>query len=102
MGVFKFAVSMRHYYYVDEDVTITVEAETLKDAEVEAMFRAESDRSRSCWNAEYDYTDSGVTLESHIPDDGEEPITVRCDRTPDMFSKPTKFRKISDNIVVAE
>jgi len=83
---YEFKINLTHNYYIEEETTIFVEGITdEKEAESEALKIACRERTPSPWDAEHNGTDmDNPELINAIPEQGEEPPVIRCDRTFNM------------------
>lgn len=83
---FEFKIELVHTFTTLEEMKIEVEAKDIEEAESIARNKAYSDCDRSSWDAEHDESSiEHIELINTITEEGEEPLPIRCDETPDMF-----------------
>lgn len=89
MGKFTYKASVVHTFHHIEEFEVTVEAESDDEARSEAREAAYDKSNRSSFESEHEetYVDD-LDLLHNEPGEGEEEITVRCDKTEDMFPPP--------------
>jgi hypothetical protein len=85
---YKFKVTLTHTYTHTEDVDVHFDSsESIDDAKCEAENQARQFCCPSSFEAIFDGTDiDEISLTQADPEEGEEPIPVRCDKTEDLFS----------------
>lgn len=89
---FEFKVEVYHTFIQLDELKIEVTADNLEDAESMARDRAYIETTRSSFDAEHEESNiEHIELINTIPEDDEDPLPVRCDLTPDMFTNPKEL-----------
>lgn len=83
MPKFEITVNITHTFVDSFDKTYQIEADSQEEAEEIAEGNG-WDEDDNKWNAELDDTDVDIVETVQLADD--EPLTVRCPHTPDMFA----------------
>lgn len=88
MNRYRIHATVRKTYVAEEDVTFEVEAEDEDSARKQA--RSEADDHADIYSSDADHEDTDIYvsqidfIEGDLPEG--EPVTPRCDKTPDMFT----------------
>tara|TARA_R110000851_G_scaffold204141_2_gene356007 strand:- start:279 stop:542 length:264 start_codon:yes stop_codon:yes gene_type:complete len=85
---YKFKVQLTHLYTQTEEVDIFIDSsDPLDAAEDAAGHQADMRAKPTSFRANFKETEiDEISLTQADPEEGEEPIPVRCDKTEDLFS----------------
>lgn len=85
MANFVFKADICHVFHHYEKVTVKVKADTYEEAKLQGMKDALRKSCRSQFDSEWYETDiDDFSLTHHEPNQGEEAIPIRCDKTREM------------------